>query len=50
MVRQGFRQRMTRKTDGVLVATAEVSAVLLDADNHKPARVPPWIRKVLTNE
>jgi acyl-CoA thioester hydrolase len=49
-VRQGFRQRMTRKQDGALVATAEVSAVLLHAGSHKPARVPSWIRKVLTNE
>ena len=46
-VRQGFRQRMTRKSDGVLVATAELSAAMLHADSHKPARVPAWIRKVL---
>jgi len=49
-VRQGFLQRMTRKSDGVLVATAELSAVMLHADSHKPARVPPWIRKVLEHE
>ena len=49
-VRQGFLQRMTRKSDGVLVATAELSAVMLHADSHKPARVPPWIKKVLENE
>jgi len=46
-VRQGFRQRMTRKSDGELVATAELSAAMLHADSHKPARVPAWIRKVL---
>lgn len=46
-VRQGFRQRMTRKEDGALVAEAEVSAVLLHADSLKPARVPSWIKKVL---
>jgi acyl-CoA thioester hydrolase len=49
-VRQGFAQRMTRKSDGVLVATAELSAAMLHADSHKPARVPPWIKKVLKNE
>jgi acyl-CoA thioester hydrolase len=49
-VRQGFVQRMTRKSDGVLVATAELSAVMLHADSHKPARVPPWIKKVLEHE
>jgi acyl-CoA thioester hydrolase len=49
-VRQGFRQKMTRKSDGVLVAAAELSAALLHADSHRPARVPPWIRKVLTDE
>ncbi len=49
-VRQGFLQRMTRKADGVLVATAELSAVMLHADSHKPARVPPWIKKVLEHE
>jgi acyl-CoA thioester hydrolase len=41
-VRQGFRQQMTRKSDGALVATAEVSAAMLHADSLKPARVPPW--------
>jgi acyl-CoA thioester hydrolase len=46
-VRQGFRQQMTRKSDGALVATAEVSAAMLHADSLKPARVPPWIAKVL---
>ena len=49
-VRQGFLQRMTRKSDGVLVATAELSAVMLHADSHKPARVLPWIKKVLEHE
>jgi len=49
-VRQGFWQQMTRKSDGVLVATAEVSAALLHADSHRPARVPAWIRKVLIDE
>lgn len=49
-VRQGFRQQMTRKSDGALVATAELSAVMLHADSLKPARVPPWIGKVLKHE
>jgi len=48
-VRQGFRQNMIRKTDDALVATAELSAVLLHADTHKPARVPDWLKKVLDN-
>jgi len=49
-VRQGFRQRMTRKSDGVLVAAAELSAAMLHAESHRPARVPPWIKKVLIDE
>jgi acyl-CoA thioester hydrolase len=49
-LRQGFRQQMTRKSDGVLVASAELSAVMLHADSLKPARVPPWIKKVLNHE
>ena len=49
-VRQGFLQRMTRKSDGALVATAELSAALLHADSHKPARMPSWIKKVLEHE
>ena len=49
-VRQGFRQEMTRRADGALIATADVSVALLHADNHKPARVPPWLMKVLKNE
>lgn len=49
-VRQGFRQQMTRKSDGVLVATAELSAAMLHAESHRPARVPPWIKKVLIDE
>ncbi len=49
-IRQGFRQCMTRKSDGVLVATADVSAVMLNAHNHRPARVPVWLKEVLTDE
>jgi len=43
-VRQGFRQQMTKKEDGVLIATAELSAVMLHADGLKPARMPAWIK------
>jgi len=43
-VRQGFRQVMTRVSDGVVVAIAELSAVMLNADTLKPARMPAWIR------
>ena len=46
-VRQGFRQQMTRKEDGVLIATAELSAVMLHADSLKPARMPAWIKAEL---
>ncbi len=46
-VRQGFRQEMTRKLDGVLVATAELSAALLYADSLKPARMPAWLEAEL---
>jgi acyl-CoA thioester hydrolase len=46
-VRQGFRQQMTRKDDGVLIATAELSAVMLHADTLKPARMPAWIKAEL---
>ena len=46
-VRQGFWQQMTRKEDGVLIATAELSAVMLHADSLKPARMPAWIKAEL---
>ncbi len=48
-VRQGFRQQMTRKSDGVLVATAELSAALLHADSLKPARIPAWMETEFTH-
>jgi acyl-CoA thioester hydrolase len=46
-VRQGFRQVMTRTSDGVVVAIAELSAVMLHADTLKPARMPVWIKAEL---
>jgi acyl-CoA thioester hydrolase len=46
-VRQGFRQELTRKSDGVVLATAELSAAMLHADSLKPARMPGWIREKL---
>ena len=49
-VRQGFRQEMTRKSDGVVVATAELSAVMLHAESLKPARVPAWIKAELLQD
>jgi acyl-CoA thioester hydrolase len=48
-VRQGFRQQMTRKSDGVLVATAALTLAMLHAHSHRPARPPAWINKVLQN-
>jgi tol-pal system-associated acyl-CoA thioesterase len=46
-VRQGFKQHMTRKADGVTIADAEVTAVMLHADSLKPARMPAWMRAEL---
>lgn len=46
-VRQGFRQEMVRESDGVRIASAELSAVMLHADSLKPARMPAWIRQML---
>ena len=46
-VRQGFSQAITRISDGVVVATAELSAVMLHADSLKPARMPAWIKAEL---
>ncbi|MBT8053682.1 MAG: YbgC/FadM family acyl-CoA thioesterase [Xanthomonadales bacterium] len=46
-VRQGFRQKMTRISDGATVAEAELSAVMLHADSLKPARMPDWIKAEL---
>ena len=43
-VRQGFSQEITRISDGVVVASAELSAVMLHADSLKPARMPAWIK------
>ena len=46
-VRQGFHQEIARKDDGMTVATAEVTAVMLHADSFKPARMPAWIKQKL---
>ena len=46
-VRQGIRQEITRKKDGEVVATADVTAVMLQADSLKPARMPAWIEEKL---
>jgi acyl-CoA thioester hydrolase len=46
-VRQGFEQHITRKSDDVLIATAQLSAVILHADSLKPARMPAWIKAEL---
>jgi acyl-CoA thioesterase FadM len=48
-VRQGFRQQITRKSDGVLVATADITAAMLHADSLRPARMPAWIKAELEN-
>ncbi len=49
-VRQGFRQNMTRISDGAIVAEAELSAVMLHADSLKPARMPAWIKAELQQD
>jgi acyl-CoA thioester hydrolase len=46
-VRQGFHQEITRKDNGEVVATAEVTAVMLHADSFKPVRMPAWIKQKL---
>ena len=43
-VRQGFLQQMTRKSDGMMIAEAEVTAVMLHATSLKPARMPGWLK------
>lgn len=46
-VRQGFGQHITRKSNGELVATADITAALLHSDSLKPARMPAWVRAAL---
>ena len=46
-VRQGFDQEITREPDGELIAAAEVTAVMLQADTLKPVRLPDWIKNKL---
>jgi len=46
-VRMTFKQDMTRCTDRQQVATANLTAVSLRADNFKPTRMPRWIRAVI---
>lgn len=41
--RLGLSQNMTRTSDGAVIATADLSVVMLHADTHKPARMPAWI-------
>lgn len=48
-VRQGFLQQIERKSDGALLATAELSAAMLHADSLKPARMPAWMETELDN-
>lgn len=42
-----MKQDMVRKEDDAVVATAELSVVMLHADSHKPARIPAWIKSEL---
>ena len=43
--RQGIAQCMTRKGDGALIATADVTAAMLRADTLRPVRMPAWIKQ-----
>lgn len=49
-VRQGFHQEITRRADGAQIAAAEVTAVMLQADSLKPARLPNWVKNKLEQE
>lgn len=46
-VRQGFHQEIRQEENGEVVATAEVTAVMLHAGTFKPARMPAWIKEKL---
>jgi len=48
-VRQGFVQDIKRKSDGALLATAELSAAMLHADSLRPARMPAWMKTELSD-
>lgn len=45
-----FEQAIERKSDGVQIATADVGAAILHANNYKPARIPAWIKTELMDE
>lgn len=40
-----FGQEMKRRADGKLLSRARVTAVCLEADSFKPARMPEWIQQ-----
>ena len=44
-----FEQAITRVSDGVQIATADVGAAILNSDNYKPARIPAWMRTELSD-
>ena len=44
-----FRQDMHRHGDGVLLASASVTAACLDASTFKPKKMPDWIRTEINN-
>ena len=45
-----FQQDMVRVEDGVTLASANVVAVCLAADQFKPVRMPSWIRSKIENQ
>jgi len=42
-----FEQEMVRRSDGQTLSRAMVTAVCLEADSFKPARMPEWIKQEL---
>jgi acyl-CoA thioester hydrolase len=49
-VRMGFKQRMTRESDGALIATADVGAAILEINRYRPVRIPGWILEELNKD
>lgn len=47
--RLNFQQDMSRQSGGALIATAEVMAVCLDANEFKPIKIPEHIRSEIEN-
>ncbi|NNE04117.1 MAG: tol-pal system-associated acyl-CoA thioesterase [Xanthomonadales bacterium] len=44
-----FDQEMKRRADGKMLCRARVTAVCLEADSFRPARMPGWIKDKINN-